>query len=68
MKTSDIEKMSASEKLQAIESLWDSLLDEQVEVVSPPWHEQLLKARTAKIQDGSATYISLEALKNLKSS
>lgn len=64
MKLSDIEKMSASEKLQTIESLWDSLLDEKTELASPQWHEQVLALRTAKITDGSAKFVSLDSLKN----
>lgn len=64
MKLSDIEKMSSSEKLQTMESLWDSLRDEKTELVSPQWHEQALAVRTAKIADGSAKFISIDALKN----
>ena len=65
MKLSDIEKMSSSEKLQTMESLWDSLLDEKTEVASPQWHEQVLTFRIAKIADGSARFVSLDTLKNL---
>lgn len=65
MKLSDIEKMSSSEKLQVMESLWDSLLDEKTELASPQWHEQVLAARAAKIADGSAKFVSLDELKKL---
>ncbi len=65
MKLSDIEKMSSSEKLQTMESLWDSLLDEKPEVASPQWHEQILACSTTKIADGSAKFVSLDTLKNL---
>jgi len=65
VKLSDIEKMSSSEKLQTMESLWDSLLDEKTEVASPQWHEQVLASRTTKIADGSARFVSLDTLKNL---
>ena len=65
MKLSDIEKMSSSEKLQTMESLWDSLLDEKTEAASPQWHEQVLASRTTKIADGSARFVSLDTLKNL---
>jgi hypothetical protein len=67
MKLSDIEKMSSSEKLQTIESLWDSLLDEKTELASPQWHAQVLAARTAKIADGSARFVSIDTLKNFPS-
>jgi hypothetical protein len=65
VKLSDIEKMSSFEKLQTMESLWDSLLDEKTEVASPQWHEQVLASRTTKIADGSARFVSLDTLKNL---
>lgn len=67
MKLSDIESMSVSEKLQTMESLWDSLLDEKTEVASPQWHEQVLASRTVKIADGSAKFVSLDTLKNSRS-
>jgi len=67
VKLNDIESMSVSEKLQTMESLWDSLLDEKTEVASPQWHEQVLAARTAKIADGSAKFVSLDTLKNSRS-
>lgn len=63
MKLSDIEKMSSSEKLQTMESLWNSLLDEKTELTSPQWHEQVLASRTAKVADGSAKFVSLDTLK-----
>ena len=34
----EIKKMSRIERLQAIEALWDSLLNEEAEVESPEWH------------------------------
>jgi hypothetical protein len=67
VKPSDIEKMSSSEKLQTIESLWDSLLDEKTALASPQWHEQVLASRTAKFVDGSGKFISLDTLKNSRS-
>lgn len=65
MKPSDIEKMSISEKLQAMESLWNSLQEEKT-LVSPQWHAQILASRTAKIAEGSAKFVSLDALKSIR--
>ena len=40
----EIEKMTVLERFQAIEALWDSLLDEEEpEIESPEWHEDILK-------------------------
>ena len=52
MNTSDIKKMSRTERLAAIEALWDSLLDEESEIESPQWHREVLEERKRKIEDG----------------
>lgn len=61
MKPSEIESMSVSEKLQAIETLWDALDEDEIE--SPAWHSEALAERKRLIASGNAKFISLEALK-----
>ncbi|MBN2130729.1 MAG: addiction module protein [Sedimentisphaerales bacterium] len=63
MNTSDIKKMSRTERLAAIEALWDSLLDEESEIESPQWHRDVLEERKRKIEDGQAEFISLAKLR-----
>jgi len=63
MNISEIEKMSANEKLQAIEALWDSLLADDPFLSSPDWHKEILKGREEKLKNGSAEFISLNELK-----
>ena len=63
MKTLEIKKMSRIERLQAMESLWDSLMDEESEMESPEWHRDILKERKRKIETGEAEFISLEKLR-----
>ena len=46
-----------------MEEIWDSLRRDDSEIESPAWHEDILKDRMLKIQDGSAKYISIDALK-----
>lgn len=41
MKQSEIEEMSADEKLQAMDALWNALDDDDVD--APEWHEPILK-------------------------
>ena len=48
MNVLEIKKMSRSERLQAIEALWDSLLDEEAEVESPEWHRDILEEKKEK--------------------
>ncbi len=63
MDTVEITKMSIAERLQAIEALWNSLLDNESEVESPQWHRDILEERKRKIEDGKAEFIALEELK-----
>jgi putative addiction module component (TIGR02574 family) len=59
----EIRKMSMIERLQAIEALWDSLIDEESEIESPQWHRGIIEERKRKIKNGKAEFISLEELK-----
>ncbi|MCF6346033.1 MAG: addiction module protein [Thiomicrorhabdus sp.] len=63
MTMTEISKMSVVERLQTMEALWDSLSYESDEIQSPKWHETILSDRKASIENGSANFISLEALK-----
>ena len=63
----EIKKMSTIERLQAMEALWDSLMDENSEIESPQWHRDILEERKKKIKNGNAEFISLEELKAKRS-
>ena len=63
MNIQEIKKMSRIERLQAMEALWDSLLDEESEMASPEWHRDVLEERKRKIEIGEAEFISLEKLR-----
>jgi len=63
MNISEIKKMTANEKLQAIEALWDSLLSDEPYQSSPDWNEDILKDRANKINSGNSEFISLGELK-----
>jgi hypothetical protein len=63
MKTLEIEKMSTVERLQAMETLWDALLHEEVEIESPGWHRDVLEERKSRIANGEAKFLSLKELK-----
>lgn len=68
MNIADIKKMSISERLQAMEALWDSILYDDNEIESPAWHEQILEERKRKITEGKAKFISLTELKSIRKS
>jgi hypothetical protein len=63
MNTQEIKKMSRIERLQAMEALWNSLIDEEAEIESPGWHREILEERKSKIETGKAEFISLEKLR-----
>lgn len=63
MNLADIKKMSMAERLETMEALWDSLLDENEQIESPEWHEKIVEKRKAKIKSGRAKFISLSELK-----
>lgn len=63
MNIQEIKKMSRVKRLQAMEALWDSLIDEESEIESPEWHRDVLEERRRKIQTGKAEFISLEKLR-----
>ncbi len=54
--------MSKTERLQAMEALWDSLLYED-DIETPEWHEKILSERKKKIANNEAKFISLAELK-----
>lgn len=68
MDTIEIKKMSVIERLQAMEALWDSLLDEESNIDSPEWHRDILEERKRKLKNGKAEFISLEELKASRNS
>ena len=43
MNTLEIKKMSTIEQLHAMEALWESLIEEESNIVSPSWHEDVLE-------------------------
>ncbi|MCK5194619.1 MAG: addiction module protein [Desulfobulbaceae bacterium] len=63
MNTIEIERMSTAERLQTMEALWDSLLHDEPEIESPEWHENILRERMRKIENGSTVFLTIEELK-----
>ena len=63
MNTDEFKKMSAVERFQAMEALWDTMLYENQTIDVPEWHEDILTERKKKIATGTAKFISLAELK-----
>ena len=60
---SQIERMSVTERLQAMDQLWDSLTRDSDEIPSPDWHQDVLADRKARAQSGEAKFLTLAELR-----
>jgi hypothetical protein len=45
-------QLPLAERLAAMESLWDSLCQDDAAELSPPWHAAVLEARLREREDG----------------
>ena len=55
--------MSVTERLEAIELLWTSMIRSQTDVSSPSWHADVLEARRKKVAAGEGTFLSIAELR-----
>lgn len=58
-----VQDMSVSEKLDAMEKLWESLRSVPDALSSPDWHQAVLEDRDRRLRDGDATVSSLEEVR-----
>ena len=58
-----LERMSATDKLQAIEELWSDLARASEDVPSPSWHADVLRAREQRITDGTSRFLDIDDAK-----
>lgn len=64
IESSQIERMSVTERLQAMDQLWDSLTGCGDEIPSPDWHQDLLADRKTRAQSGEAKFLTLTELRS----
>lgn len=58
-----LEKMSVTDKIQVMESIWDDLCSRADKVASPPWHREILAERETAIQRGEDEFEDWESAK-----
>ncbi|ETR70480.1 MAG: addiction module protein [Candidatus Magnetoglobus multicellularis str. Araruama] len=58
-----LNQMSTVHRIQMMEAIWDSLLYDQSDIKSPDWHKNILADRKRKIEEGTAEFFSVNALK-----
>jgi putative addiction module component (TIGR02574 family) len=64
IEASDIERMSVTERLRAMDQIWDSLDRNGDEIPSPDWHQDILADRKARAQRGEAKFLTLAQLRS----
>ncbi len=52
-----------AERLQLMEDLWETLSNEDNNLQSPAWHQEILEERMNLINTGQAEYVTIEELK-----
>ena len=49
-------RMTTSDKLRALEKIWDDLSRASENVPSPAWHADVLQARQKRLQNGASCF------------
>ena len=60
---SQIQSMSTTERLQAMELLWRSFSGSEDKLPSPDWHGEVLAERLAKVEAGEGKFLTIPELK-----
>lgn len=58
-----LNEMTAKEKVQTMEAIWQNLSANSESIESPDWHENELRIREAQIASGGATFVDWEKAK-----
>ena len=61
--TLPLNEMTVTEKLQAMEALWEDLSRNAAALESPEWHRDVLEARENRIASGDARFADWEQAK-----
>ena len=63
IETLEIERMTFTERVQAMELLWRSMSAEPGKLTSPAWHKTVLQKRLAKVEAGKGGFLTVAQLK-----
>ena len=61
--TIPLNRMNLSEKLQALEDIWDDLCHSQESIPSPEWHKDVLQERERTVREGRAKFLTVDEAK-----
>ena len=59
----NLDQMTISEKLAAMERLWEDIVRTPEAVPSPSWHGEVLSGRAKRIEEGKAEFAPLDEVK-----
>ena len=62
--SSELERMSVTERLRAMDELWDLLNSRGDDVPSPDWHQGVLADRKARAERGEPKFLTLDQLRS----
>ncbi len=63
-KTLPLDEMTISEKLVAINQIWEDLVRTPNDVPSPEWHKDVLSARANRVKNGEAHFKDFNSVKS----
>lgn len=52
-----LDKMSVADKMRAMEAIWEDLTRSAGDLASPTWHNDILRARQARVDAGQSTFV-----------
>jgi putative addiction module component (TIGR02574 family) len=58
-----LKEMSINDKVETMETLWESLSADPAAVESPDWHQDELRVREARVESGDAKFVDWEKSK-----
>jgi len=58
-----IEQLTVTEKIQFMESLWDSLCAQSENVAAPAWHGEVLQEREEALQNQTDSFVDWDIAK-----
>lgn len=59
----EVQQMTLSERLEAMEALWQSLVDDAKSLPSPDWHGEVIQGRLARYRRGETKFHTVDEVR-----
>lgn len=63
MTQTEVQQMTLSERLEAMEALWQSLVDDAESLPSPDWHSEVLRGRLDRYRRGKTKFHTVDEVR-----